>query len=137
MTSYVPVQGILKGKSPDRDREIEAWQNMIRAQQQPGSLASYLMSILGNVRTGRDPGRADTSHSSSNLKLVKEQSDRLGVIPGYGIVMDILGTAHLLPRAGGAGRQRVQGAHRKPSERLHRSRRRVSACFQCCRHPMA
>jgi mannonate dehydratase len=87
MTSFVPVTGILQGKSPERDREIEAWQNMIRGAAAAGlPCIKYLMSILGNVRTGRDPGRADTSHSSSNLKLVKEQSDRLGLIPEYGVV---------------------------------------------------
>lgn len=87
MTSYVPVQGLLMGKSPDRDREIEAWQNMIRGAAAAGlPCVKYLMSILGNVRTGRDPGRADTSHSSSDLKLVKEQSDKLGPIPEYGNV---------------------------------------------------
>jgi mannonate dehydratase len=87
MTSYVPVTGILKGQSPERDREIEAWQNMIKGAAAAGlPCVKYLMSILGNVRTGRDPGRADTSHSSSDLKLVKEQSDRLGPIPEYGVV---------------------------------------------------
>ena len=57
MTSYVPVQGILKGKSPDRDREIEAFQNMIKGAAAAGiPCVKYLMSILGNVRTGTDPG---------------------------------------------------------------------------------
>ena len=87
MTSHVPVRNILLGKSPERDREIEAWQNMIKGAAAAGiPCVKYLMSILGNVRTGTDPGRADTSHRSSDLALVKQESDRLGVIPEYGVV---------------------------------------------------
>ena len=95
MTSFVPVQSILHGKSPERDHEIEAWQNMIKGAAAAGiPCIKYLMSILGNVRTGRDPGRADTSYTASDMAAVKEQSDRLGPIPGYGVVTrDMYGSA--------------------------------------------
>ena len=87
LTSYVGVTNILKGKSPERDRDIEAFQNMIKGAAAAGlPCIKYLMSILGNVRTGRDPGRADTSYTSSDLAMVKQESDRLGLIPEYGRV---------------------------------------------------
>jgi mannonate dehydratase len=85
MTSHVPVQGILAG-TPARDREIEAWQNQIRGAAAAGiPCVKYLLSILGNLRTGRDKGRADTSHSSSDLKIAAQESEKLGLTP-YGQV---------------------------------------------------
>ena len=79
MTSYVPVRNILLGK-PERDREIEAFQNMIRGAAAAGlPCVKYLMSILGNLRTGYDKGRADTTYRSADLALAKAESDKLGL----------------------------------------------------------
>ena len=48
---------IMLGKSPERDRDIEAFQNQIRACAAAGvPTLKYNMSILGVVRTGKHPG---------------------------------------------------------------------------------
>jgi mannonate dehydratase len=65
---------IMLGKSPERDREIEAFQTTIRSAAAAGIPSiKYNMSLLGVVRTNRaHPGRADTSHSYSNLETLKK-----------------------------------------------------------------
>jgi mannonate dehydratase len=74
------VRNTLLGKDPERQREIEDFQLMIKNAAAAGiPCVKYNMAILGNVRTGTDPGRADTSYRSSNLKLVQQESDRLGL----------------------------------------------------------
>jgi mannonate dehydratase len=60
--------GIMLGKSPERDREIEGVQTMIKNCAAAGIPAiKYNMSILGVLRTGRAPGRGDTSYSHFKL----------------------------------------------------------------------
>jgi mannonate dehydratase len=52
--------GILLANSPERDREIEAVQNLIRDCATAGIPAiKYNLNILGGLRTGRVPGRGD------------------------------------------------------------------------------
>ncbi|HTL03409.1 MAG TPA: mannonate dehydratase [Vicinamibacterales bacterium] len=66
--------GIMLGKSPERDREIEGVQTMIKncaAAKIP--CIKYNMSILGVLRMGRVPGRADTSYS--HFKIAGAKAD--------------------------------------------------------------
>jgi len=64
--------GIMLGKSPERDREIEAVQTMIKNCAAAGVPAiKYNLSILGVLRTGRTPGRGDTSNTSFKLADAK------------------------------------------------------------------
>jgi len=66
--------GIMLGKSPERDREIEAVQTMIKNCAAAGiPCIKYNMSILGVLRTGRISGRADTSYS--HFKLADAKAD--------------------------------------------------------------
>jgi mannonate dehydratase len=59
---------IMLGQSPERDRDIEAVQMMIRNCAAAGIPAiKYNMSILGVLRTGRTPGRGDTTYTSFKL----------------------------------------------------------------------
>jgi mannonate dehydratase len=59
---------IMLGQSPQRDRDIEAMQSMIRNCAAAGiPCIKYNMSILGVLRTGRREGRADTSYSYFKL----------------------------------------------------------------------
>ena len=63
---------IMLGESPQRDRDIEAVQTMIKncaAAGIPG--IKYNMSILGVLRTGRKEGRAGTSYSYFKLADAK------------------------------------------------------------------
>src|SRR5437660_2551199 len=56
--------GIMLGKSPERDREIEAVQTMIRNCAAAGVPAiKYNLSILGVLRNARIPGRGDNTHT--------------------------------------------------------------------------
>jgi mannonate dehydratase len=60
---------IMLGQSPERDRDIEALQTFIRNCGAAGiPCIKYDMSILGVVRTGRVPGRGDSTYSAWNLK---------------------------------------------------------------------
>ena len=64
--------GIMLGKSPERDREIEGVQTMIKNCAAAGiPCIKYNMSILGVLRTGRAPGRGDTSYSYFKLANAK------------------------------------------------------------------
>jgi mannonate dehydratase len=66
--------GIMLGTSPERDREIEAVQMMIRNCAAAGlPCIKYNMSILGVLRTGRVPGRGDTSYT--HFKLADAKAD--------------------------------------------------------------
>ena len=63
---------IMLGKSPERDREIEGLQTMIKNCAAAGiPCIKYNMSILGVLRTGRAPGRGDTSYSHFKLADAK------------------------------------------------------------------
>jgi mannonate dehydratase len=60
---------IMLAQSPERDRDIEQIQTMIKncaAAKIP--CIKYNMSILGVLRTGRTPGRGDTSYNTYKLK---------------------------------------------------------------------
>jgi mannonate dehydratase len=60
--------GIMLAQSPERDREIESFQTMIRNCATAGiPCIKYNMSILGVLRTGRTPGRGDSSLSAFTL----------------------------------------------------------------------
>jgi mannonate dehydratase len=60
---------IMLAQSPERDRDIEAMQTMIRNCAAAGIPSiKYNMSILGVLRTGRSPGRGDASYSTWRLK---------------------------------------------------------------------
>jgi mannonate dehydratase len=60
---------IMLGESPQRDRDIEQIQTMIRNCAQAGiPCIKYNMSILGVLRTARVPGRGDTTYSAHKLK---------------------------------------------------------------------
>ncbi len=60
---------IMLAESPERDRDIEAVQTMIRNCAAAGIPSiKYNMSILGVLRTGRKPGRGDATYSAWSLK---------------------------------------------------------------------
>ena len=66
---------IMLAQSPERDRDIEALQTLIRncaAARIPS--IKYNMSILGVLRTGRSPGRGDASYSTWRLREAKPSS---------------------------------------------------------------
>ena len=60
---------IMLAESPERDRDIEALQTMIKNCATAGIPAiKYNMSLLGVLRTGSTPGRGDASYSTWRLK---------------------------------------------------------------------
>jgi mannonate dehydratase len=60
---------IMLAQSPERDRDIEAFQNHIRTCAETGIRAlKYNMSILGVVRSEEVPGRGDTVYNKWNYK---------------------------------------------------------------------
>ncbi len=60
---------IMLAQSPERDRDIESLQTLIRNCAAAGIPSiKYNMSILGVLRTGRIPGRGDASYSAWRLK---------------------------------------------------------------------
>ncbi len=59
---------IMLAQSPERDRDIEQLQTLIKNCAQVGLPSiKYNMSILGVVRSGRSPGRGDASYSTWKL----------------------------------------------------------------------
>ncbi len=70
-SSYIDREkhpAIMLAQSPERDRDIEALQTMIRNCAQAGIPSiKYNMSILGVVRSGRTPGRGDAQYSTWKL----------------------------------------------------------------------
>lgn len=70
-SSYIDREkhpAIMLAKSPERDRDIEQIQELIRNCAQVGLPSiKYNMSILGVLRTGRTPGRGDASYSQWKL----------------------------------------------------------------------
>jgi mannonate dehydratase len=63
---------IMLGQSPERERDIEHVQNMIRNCAKVGIPAiKYNMSLLGVLRTERTPGRGGSSYSTWKLKEAK------------------------------------------------------------------
>jgi mannonate dehydratase len=62
-----PMSAIMMGQSPERDRQIEQIQQMLRNCAQAGIPAvKYNMSILGVVRIGRTKGRGESTYSTWN-----------------------------------------------------------------------
>jgi mannonate dehydratase len=60
---------IMLAQSPQRDRDIESFQNHIRAAAAAGIPGvKYNMSILGVVRSGSTPGRGDALYATWRLK---------------------------------------------------------------------
>ena len=60
---------IMLAQSPERDRDIESFQNMIRNCAGAGIPSiKYNLSILGVLRIGRTPGRGDATYSTWKLK---------------------------------------------------------------------
>ena len=60
---------IVLGQSPERDRDIEAFQTTIKNSAAAGiRTVKYNMSILGVVRNGKVPGRGDTVYNKWNYK---------------------------------------------------------------------
>jgi mannonate dehydratase len=69
---------IMLGKSPERDREIEAFQTTIKSAAAAGiPCIKYNMSLLGVLRNGTDQGRSDTSHRSFDMELAKKTNPTL------------------------------------------------------------
>jgi mannonate dehydratase len=70
-SSYIDKEkhpAIMLAQSPERDRDLESLQTMIRNCAQAGIPAiKYNMSILGVVRSGRTPGRGDAQYSTWKL----------------------------------------------------------------------
>jgi mannonate dehydratase len=63
---------VMLAQSPERDRDIESMQTLIRNCAAAGVPSiKYNMSILGVLRTGRTPGRGDASYSTWKLKDAK------------------------------------------------------------------
>ncbi|MDT9155874.1 hypothetical protein, partial [Escherichia coli] len=59
---------IMLAESPERDRDIESMQTLIRNCAKTGIPSiKYNMSILGVLRTGRTPGRGDATYSTWRL----------------------------------------------------------------------
>src|ERR1700742_1854570 len=70
-SSYIDNEkhpAIMLAESPERDRDIESIQTLIKNCAQVGLPSiKYNMSILGVLRTGRTPGRGDASYSQWKL----------------------------------------------------------------------
>jgi mannonate dehydratase len=70
-SSYIDKEkhpAIMLARSPERDRDIESIQTLIKNCAQVGLPSiKYNMSILGVLRTGRTPGRGDASYSQWKL----------------------------------------------------------------------
>jgi mannonate dehydratase len=78
-----PHPSIMLAQSPQRDRDIEAFQNHIRACAAAGvPCLKYNMSILGVVRSGVTPGRGDALYSTWKLKdgMANTTLTRAGVV---------------------------------------------------------
>ncbi len=77
-SSYIDNEkhpAIMLAKSPERDRDIEQMQILIRNCAQAGLPSiKYNMSILGVLRSGRVPGRGDASYSRWNLAEAKPKT---------------------------------------------------------------
>ncbi len=88
---------IMLAQSPERDRDIESLQTMIKNCAQAGIPSiKYNMSILGVVRhrTHARPGRCHVQHLET-LRSPSQSAAHPGRARGCGYV---LGTHHLLPR---------------------------------------
>ncbi|HKD09626.1 MAG TPA: mannonate dehydratase [Bryobacteraceae bacterium] len=69
-----PMSAIMLGQSPERDRQIEQVQQMIRNCAKAGIPAvKYNMSILGVVRIARTPGRGESTYSTWNYQKAADK----------------------------------------------------------------
>ncbi|MGC9999169.1 MAG: mannonate dehydratase, partial [Bryobacteraceae bacterium] len=74
---------ILLAQSPERDRDIEAMQTLIRNCAAAGIASiKYNMSLLGVLRTGRTKGRGDAMYSTWKLREARPEKalTRAGVV---------------------------------------------------------
>ncbi len=123
--SAAEMGAIMLGQSPLRDRQIEQIQQMIRNCAKAGiSAVKYNMSILGVVRTGRVPGRGESTYSTWNYqKAVAALTDKDKLTEAGPVSADqywerinyFLGTS-------GAGGHRREGPHGLPSARSWHAR---------------
>ena len=73
---------IMLGKSPERDREIEAFQTTIRNCAAAGIPAiKYYLSLLPILRSGLAPGRSDTNYVSWNFAQANAAPDKTVFVP--------------------------------------------------------
>ena len=83
---------IMLGQSPERDRDIEDVQEMIKNCAKVGIPAmKYNMSILGVLRTGRTPGRGGTTLST--WRLQEAEAEHATNPGGQGYRRDATGNA--------------------------------------------
>ncbi len=69
---------IMLGKSPDRDKDIETFQNYVRDCAKVGIPAiKYNLTILGKPRTGSSPGRGGSRYSTFRLKDAGDKAKAL------------------------------------------------------------
>ncbi|SFS17183.1 D-mannonate dehydratase [Granulicella pectinivorans] len=74
---------IMLAQSPERDRDIEQFQNLIRNCAQAGLPSiKYNMSILGVLRSGKQPGRGDEIDSVWNLAEAPYTKERV-IVGGH------------------------------------------------------
>ena len=72
---------IMLGESPQRDRDIEAFQTMIKNCSEAGiSGIRYTLSIVGNTRSESVPGRGDASYVGSRMS--DYLSGKVTAVPG-------------------------------------------------------
>ena len=115
---------IMLAQSPERDRDIEAMQTLIRNCAAAGIPSiKYNMSILGVLRTGRSPGRGDATYSTWRLK--DAHPDPPLTRAGNVNADDVLGAHHLLPGARHPGGRGEQDPHGLPPARSRRAARRL------------
>jgi mannonate dehydratase len=87
-SSYIDTEkhpAIMLAESPERDRDIEQLQTLIRNCAQAGIPSiKYNMSILGVLRTGRIPGRGDALYHQWKLSEAKPKTPltRAGQVNG-------------------------------------------------------
>jgi mannonate dehydratase len=77
------MPAVMQGQSPQRDRDIEAMQQMIKNCAKVGIPAvKYNMSILGVQRIGRTPGRGSATYSTWNYEKApdKDKLTEAGVV---------------------------------------------------------
>ena len=111
-----PMASIMLGQSPERDREIEQVQQMLRNCAKAGIPAvKYNMSILGVVRIGRTPGRGESTYSTWNYQKAADKDQPYD--GGSGERGRVLGANRLLSFESGPCGGGRKGAHGLPSAR--------------------
>jgi mannonate dehydratase len=79
-----PHPAIMLGQNPQRDRDIEGFQTMIKNCAEVGIPGiRYTLSIVGNQRTGKVPGRGDATYVTSKMSDFKPDMPltRAGRVP--------------------------------------------------------